>query len=178
METYPTGSRDSLILAIIVSVLALAIYLYHEKSRGNLQKRFKQWSEEIISARAIVKSGLLVAVFIAIWLATRTTGLVLYSLLDENFNYSVLNVLQVLAAVLFINLCLTLIKSTGVKEIIEAAIQSVIISLLLFLPFATGISNSASAYYSAGFVLVALSVSLVAIVYTREHYHEEQPQKT
>lgn len=152
MAAYPAGAQDSLIFAIIVSVLALVIYLYHEKSKnGDLKKRFKQWFDE----RIIVKSGLLVAVFIAIWLATRTTGLILYNLLDENYNYSVLNVLEVLAAVLFINLCMTLIKSTRVKEITEAAIQSVIIALMLFLPYATSTGNTESIY-----IVLELSLSV------------------
>lgn len=164
MEPYPTGALHSFIAAVIASVIALIFHLGRaRKEDKSLLKQTLNW----LSEGVIVKVGLLAVTFIAVWLAIRAIGLnVRIYFFEEEYRYQIIQVLDIVAYVLIVNLCMTLLKSTKIERLVNATAQSILVALLIFLPrAASGDTKRIYGVYGSAAILVGFSVLLISIAY-------------
>lgn len=179
MEQYPFGGRDSFIGALVVVAIVLIVTLWRvhkeEESTGKLIRRILEWLGDDI----IVKGPLLFVTFIALWLAIRSVGYIGWLYLgEEEHRYTAFEVLDTLAFVLTINLCLTLLKSPRKREIVSATMQSVLIAILIFLPRATSTATLAIyGEYGGAALLVGLATLLMSLAYIIKTLPKNEKEK-
>lgn len=174
LEDYPNGGCHSFLGALAVSVVALIIVLWrsYKDKDESIKEQISWWLAE----DTIIKGALLAVTFIALWLTIR---LVLYHgrllLFDEEYNYRIYVVFDIIAYVLGINLCITLLKARDLKQIANASMQSVLLAILLFLPRATS-KDAQTVYglYGSAVILVGFATLIVSLAYVSKHVLEEK----
>jgi len=172
IEKYAYGAITSFCAALVVAVVTLLIIVFKNSEKGGRRAHFGRIVRIWLDDDFAVRAGLIIVFFIALWLAMRTVGLGLERfLLDEDFPYGVLQVFDILAYVLAMNVCLTLLKRSKeqLPNIVSATMQSVLVGLLVFLPRATT-PESLGVYgqYGSAVILVGFSVALIALGYAQK----------
>jgi len=165
-------------LTIAIGIVLTIVYVRKKKGIWNIIKEDSNFPE-----KAIVVIPLIVVSFVALWLTIRVVGLytIRRYIETENYTYTAFDVLEILSYVLAIKLCLTLIQSRELKQIIEAAIQSVLIGVITTIPRIGAMGKEAfmgGATTQFAFLMIAMAVILIALVFVRKHFVEREGKRT
>lgn len=165
------GGLGSFILAILL-VIFLALLM------GKRPEDIKKLFEKLDFSSALIMSTLIGVAVASLWLCIRVILLFFHRyLFEENYAYNQYDLFQMVAYALAMQLSFTLFKIVrirGLKEIVKATIQAVLIGILLFLPNARNSEflGAIGGGYGFALIMVSMSITLVALVFADTHIKE------
>jgi len=190
----------TLVLTIAIGIVLAIIYVRKEhrweerKENGTIcyrkEKGFKGiWNviekDPNFPEKIIVVIPLIVVSFVALWLTIRVVGLyTLRRYLDpKDYVYATSNILEIVGYILSINLCLTLIRSRELPEILKAAIQSVLIGIITSVPSIGAVGGiivflTSGAGFQFALFMIGMAATLIALVFVRRHIVEREGKRT
>ncbi len=142
-----------------------------DKNR-NLKDSMKKYTMEL---------AFIAILFIAVWLGTRTLLLFIHRyLLEEGYVYTQYEILDLIAYALTINLVFTLLKKIPeeieLKQIVDTAIQSVLIGIIVLLPKygdAATLSKLGGGVNYA-FLIIAIGILLLCLALTSKSLNKNK----
>jgi hypothetical protein len=160
---------------IITSIFTLVFVIFCPLIVGRRPKGILNYLKDSSTYGFIITCSLLATSVIAIWLTIRAGGILIVNLLTEDYLYSQYLILDLISYILVVNLCFGLIKTLRQKEprlsgIASAAIQSVLIGVIVFLPK----NNSYGFLYALqlynqgviGFLMLSVSIAVILVSLT------------
>jgi hypothetical protein len=160
---------------VITAILTLVFIICCPLIMGRRWKDILKYLKDSSTYDFIIMCSLLATSVIAIWLTIRAGGLLIKNLFTENYPYTQYQILDLISYILIVNLCFGLIKTLRQKErklsgIASAAIQSVLIAVIVFLPRNSSkeFLGSAQEYMQGimGFLMLSVSIAVILISLT------------
>lgn len=160
---------------IIASIITLVFVICCPLIMGRRWKDIFEYLTDSSTYNFIVMCSLLVTSVIAIWLTIRAGGVLILNLFTENYPYSQYQILDLISYILVVNLCFGLTKTLRQKEtklsgIASAAIQSVLIGVIVFLPKSSSYDflRALQVYNQGviGFLMISVSIAVILVSLT------------
>lgn len=163
------------LISLLITVTIVIVWFLFKKP-----KDIKKYFENLDTLSTLTTSAFVGIGIIALWLTTRVTGLHVKRYLTNNYNYNQYEIFAVVAYALATNLCFTLARTLRKKGeegqktvgVIEAAIQAVLVALIIFLP-SYGDPSRDSLFQRIGvegyvFILVAMATAALLLMLGRQ----------
>ena len=160
---------------IITSIVTVVFVILCLWIKGRRPKDIYDYLKACSTSGFIITCSLLATSVIAIWLTIRVGGVLVENLFTDNYHYTQYQILEVISYILVVNLCFSLIRTLRepkpkLSGITSAAIQSVLIGVIIFLP------KSGSYDYLdilktqmqgvIGFLMISVSIAVILISLT------------
>jgi hypothetical protein len=160
---------------VIAAIFTLVFVILCPLIIGRRPKDILNYLKDSSTYGFIITCALLATSVIAIWLTIRAGSVLIENLFTENYLYSQYLILDLISYILVVNLCFGLTKTLRqriprLSGIASAAIQSVLIGVIVFLPK----NNSYDFLYILqvynqgviGFLMLSVSIAVILISLT------------
>lgn len=160
---------------IFTSIITIVFVVFCLWIVGRRPKDILNYLKESSTYGFIITCSLLATSVIAIWLTIRAGGVLIENLVTENYPYTQYQILELISYILIVNLCFGLIKTLRQKEprlngIASAAIQSVLIGVIILLPKSSdiGFLNILETHMQGviGFLMISVSIAMILVSLT------------
>lgn len=182
---YKYFDKGGIITLCFTLLILLMFFVYRrfkngEKSQSKNGKKEEEKNSDSLEfsfKKNIFKTLMYLAIVIGFWLALRVIALLLFNyLFTANYVYNQYEIFAIIAYALTINLAFTLLKNISEKNSLEnifyAAIQSVLIGIIVLLP-RYGSSETISIIgggFNFALLLITMSILLAVLVIVRKYF--------